>query len=317
MNGRRIVWLAIFTLGLAAVLAAMSAVADPANINNPPTGEWFFDSGDDVVIAYRTWDINYNITVANDTFLAFDECTFTFSDPADIFSRWIRVMWNGSMEVNNCTFKSTGTTKYFIYVENTTSFWGSSISGMRAPGTSRGGISAFGIDIDFKKTTISDVEGIAVWTENCNISADWLSVSTSGVDHTDGASFMAMYWYNSWEDMFDLTFTNCQFSNNPYRGFGLRAYSNWANITAKFTNCNFDQNEQRGLDVYWGRDYSYESTNASLDLTMFQCVFDGNGWDGFRYQQYDVRRNADSFVSITLDDCDFLNGKGSGAFINV
>ncbi|MCK4969508.1 MAG: hypothetical protein KAS77_03235, partial [Thermoplasmata archaeon] len=60
MNGRRIVWLALFTLGIAAVIAAVSAVADPADINNPPTEDWLFDSGDTVIISYRTWDINYN-----------------------------------------------------------------------------------------------------------------------------------------------------------------------------------------------------------------------------------------------------------------
>jgi len=317
MNGRRIVWLALFTMGVAAVLAAMSTVADPVDINNPPTEDWFFDSGDQVVIAHRTWNINYNITVANDTFLGFTECTFTFSDPADLYSRWINVWWNGSIVINNCTFKSTGNAKYYIILQNDTKIMGSSFSGMKAPATYMGGISAFDIDIKFTSTTIKDVEGVAVWTENCNILGETLSVSNSGGDYTDGASFMAVYWYNSWEDMYDLEFTDCSFSNNPYRGFGLRAYSNWADITAVFTNCNIDNNGQRGLDIYWGRDGSYESTNASLDMTLTKCSFDGNTWDGFRYQQYDVRRDGDSSVAITLDDCDFYNGQGSGAFINV
>ncbi len=317
MNGRRMIHLALFIIGAVAVMVAGSALADPGDISNPPTEDWFFDSGNSIVIAYRTWDINYNITVANDTLLVFDECTFTFSDPADIYTRWIEVWWNGSMIINNCTFKSTGNAKYYIMVENSTRVMGSAISGMKAPYSSSGGFTAYDSDLTFRNVDIKDNEGVAVWAENCNLNGDNLKVTNSGVEGTDGAGFMALYTYTDHMDSYALYFQNCEFSDNVGRGFGLRAYSNWADIMAEFNGCNVERNGQRGLDIYWGRDGYYESTNASLDLIVSDCYFAENYWDGFRYQQYRAMYDGTAFVNITLEDSTFDEVRGSGAFINV
>ena len=67
MRHGRLVLISLLALGAVALLATFSAVADPGNTNNAPTYDWFFDSGGDVTIADKTWDIKYNITVANDT----------------------------------------------------------------------------------------------------------------------------------------------------------------------------------------------------------------------------------------------------------
>ena len=317
MNARRMMIMALFVMGTVTVIAAGSALADPANINVQPTEDWFFDSGDSVVIAYRTWDINYNITVANDTLLAFDECVFTFSDPAELYSRWIDVWWNGSMIINNCTFKSTGNAKYYIMVENTTTIQSSTISGMKAPWSSAGGITAWDCSLTFRNTDIMDNEGVAVWAENCNLIGDGLTVTNSGNENTDGAGFMAVYTYNDYMDTYVLFFQDSQFSDNVGRGFGLRAYMNWADIMAEFNGCSVERNGQRGLDIYWGRDGSYDNTNASLDLIVQDCYFSENYWDGLRYNQYDVERDGTAFVNITVDGCTFFKVRGSGMFMNV
>lgn len=317
MNGRRMVWIALFVLAATAVMMATSALANPPDIDNPPTEDWVFDSGGEVVISGKTWDINYNITVANDTKLVFEGCTFTFSDPAGFRARWVWVMWNASMKIDTCTFMGTGSATYYIYLDNETSIMDSTISGMMAPGSSRGGISAFNTEIDFTNTKVFDTDGIAIKAENCNVTADKLTVSNSGGDWTDGAAFMAMYIYNSDDDVYVLDFDGCNFVDNPYRGFGLRSYMNWAEIQATFDDCTFANIGQRGFDVYWGRDYSYDYTNASLDLTLTRCVFDSTHWDGFRYNQYDVRYDGTSHVKVKLDDCDFTDVEGSGAFVNV
>ncbi len=317
MNGRRIVWLTLLALGVTVVLAAMSALANPPNINNPPTEDWVFDSGGRVVISDKTWNINYNITVCNDTNLVLDSCTFTFSDPADRYSRWLWVQWNGSIDINSCSFSSTGNAKYFLYFDNITSISESDIAGMMPPGSSYGGISVFNTELSIRNTTVRDTEGIAIKAENCNVTARGLTVSGSGGDWTDGAAFLAMYVYNSYDDSYVLDFDDCRIIDNPWRGFGIRSYMNWADIMATFDNCIFADSGQRGFDIYWGRDGSIDSTNASLDLTMTKCTFDGTHWDGFRFQQYEVGLDGSSHVSITLDTCDFIDIEGSGAFINV
>jgi hypothetical protein len=311
------IFMALFALGAVTVMAAGFALADPANMNNPPTEDWFFDSGEDIVIAYRTWDINYNITVANDTLLAFDECTFTFSDPADMYTRWIEVWWNGSMIINNCTFKSTGSAKYYIMVENSTPVLGSTISGMKAPYSNTGGFTAYDCDLTFRNTKFMDNEGVAVWAENCNLNGDNLMVTDSGIEATDGAGFMALYTYTDHMDAYTLIFKDSQFNDNVGRGFGLRAYMNWADIMAEFNGCNWERNGQRGFDIYWGRDGYTDSTNASLDLIVSDCYFAENYWDGLRYNQYNVRRDGSAFVNVTVERTTFFNVRGSGMFMNV
>ena len=309
--------MALFAIGAVAVIAAGFALADPGDINNPPTEDWLFDSGDSVVIAYRIWDINYNITVTGGTLLVFDECTFTFSDPANIYTRWIQVWLDGSMIINNCTFKSTGSAKYYIMVVNSTTILGSTISGMKAPYWNSGGFTAYECDLTFRNTKIMDNEGVAVWAKNCNLNGDNLMVTNSGVEGTDGAGFMAVYTYTDYMDTYALIFQDSQFNDNVGRGFGLRAYMNWADIMAEFNGCNWERNGQRGFDIYWGRDGYYDGTNASLDLIVSDCYFAENYWDGLRYNQYDVSWDGTAFVNVTVDGCTFNKVRGSGMFVNV
>jgi len=309
--------LALLILGLAAVVVAVSAAADPANLNNPPTEDWSFDSGTMVTISNKDWDINYNITVWNGSHLVLDSCTFTIYDMYSLNQLYIAVMWDGMLTLTDCTFTTSGTTGYFIYLEGDTLIDGCTISGLR-PGSMMGGITAYYIDdLEFVDTTVKDVDGVAIYTYNCNLTGSALSVTNSGGDSNDEAAFMAIYSTGDYDAMYTLDFTSSNFNDNNGKAFGFRAWSCWADITATFDGCRFERNYMRGLDVHWGRDGSSESSNASLDLVVTGCFFTSNRHDGFRYQQNDVRYDGTGTIDILLEDCTFSKGQGSGAFVNV
>ena len=127
MNSRTLLALvALGALALVAVMAA-SALADPADINNPPTNDWVFNSGTPVTISGKTWDISYNVSVMGKSALTFDRCTFDVSDQYDLNTLWMNVWWNGSMVLKNCKFSSSGIRGYYIIADGNISLDGTTL----------------------------------------------------------------------------------------------------------------------------------------------------------------------------------------------
>ena len=222
MNGRRIIWMTLLALGAVAVLAATSALADPPDIGNPPTEDWFFDSGNTVTISNKVWNINYNITVANYTHLVFDSCTFTFSDPDEIYQRWIHVWWNGTMSVKGCTFSSTGTVRYFMVFENITMFENSALSGLRAPDTSMGGITVIDSDISFVNVTVRDsTGGYGVYINNGELMARGSTFTGCGHEIYWRGAVMVDNYMSDWDATYGITIIDCHFDNNLRNGLRM------------------------------------------------------------------------------------------------
>jgi hypothetical protein len=310
MNGRRLVWLAFAALSVALVAAAMSTAADPGDINNPPTKDWFFDSGTTVTINNKVWDINYNITVANFTTLVFSDCTFTFSDPDDLNSRWIDVWWNGSMEVYDCTFKSSGQAKYYIMLNNDTTFMGSTISGMLPWSSGEGGITAWNSDIVFKNTTLKDTPDYhALVTYACNVDMDGFTVTNAGSLNSGRAAVWIEIRYRPMDEQYLISIANSNFNDNLETGLRFYLYDNWADITIDISNSNFNRNGREGIYTYWryGR-------NSTFEMTMSDCVFMNNHNSGVyfygSYFYYDGTGTAD----ITVERCTFEANNDGGYY---
>jgi hypothetical protein len=311
MNRRSIVWLALFTLGIAAVLTAVSAAADPADLNNPPTEDWFFDSGNNVTISNKVWDINYNITVANYTTLNFDQCTFTFSDPDNLYARWINVWWNGTMTVTDCTFKSTGTVKYYIMLNNDTTFQDSTISDMVPFASGEGGITAWNADLTFIDTTLKDTPDYhALVTYRCDVTMDGFSVSNAGSLNNGRAAVWLEWRGTGVDESYHVVIKNSAFDNNIEDGIRFSMDSNYADFTFDITDCSFSNNGQDGIEWRWswGR-------NSTFETTFTRCSFKENHNRGIYFDGYRHNYDGSAMTNLTFDTCVFEGNNDGGAYV--
>jgi hypothetical protein len=313
MNGSKIVWLALFTLGIVAVLTSVSAAADPVDINNAPTEDWFFDSGlDPVTISNKVWDINYNITVANYTHLVLNQCTFTFSDPDDLNARWIDVWWNGSLTVNNCVFKGSGDVKYYIMLQNTTKFIDSTLSDMIPFASGEGGITAWDADLSFDGTTLTNTpEYHALVTYECDIMMDGFSVSNAG-SLNNGRGAVWLEWRNTGPDeSYDVVIMNSIFSNNIQSGLRINQDNNYADFTFDISDSEFSNNGQDGIEWRW----SY-GRNSTFEATFTRCSFEDNHNRGMYFDEYRHYYDATGILDLTFETCTFEGNNDGGAYLN-
>ena len=314
MNARRMIFMALFILGAVTMIAAGFTLADPANINNPPTEDWFFDSGSNVVITGKTWDMNYNITVANYTSLTFSDCTLTFGDPDDLYSRWIQVWWNGSMIVTDSTFKGKGSVRYYMELENTTTFIRSDISGLKPPNTSAGGITAWDAMITFTHTDVSgETLGYGIRLNNCQLTADGLRVTDSG----EGENYWreALYIdisYTNTDDMFQIDIRNSNIDDNLASGLRIRTYYNMATTFVSLTNVTFDRNGGYGLNL--NNDYS---RNGTLEFSITDCHFVANEDAGLWLYNYDHNWDGTGALNFTMKRTTFRDNGEGGAFLAI
>jgi len=314
MKARRMIFMALFILGAVTLIAAGFTLADPANINNPPTEDWFFDSGSPVVISHKTWDMNYNITVANYTTLTFSDCTLTFGDPDDLNSRWIQVWWNGSMIVTDSTFKGKGTVRYYMELENTTTFIRSDISGLKPPNTSAGGITAWDSMITFTDTDVSgETLGYGIRLNNCQLTADGLRLTDSG--EGDNYWRQALYIdisYTNWDDVFRIDIRNSNIDDNLADGLRIRTYYNRATTVVSLTDSTFDRNGGYGLNL--NNDYSQ---NGTLEFLITNCTFVENEYAGLWWYAYDHNYDGTGALNVTIEGTVFQDNGEGGAFIGM
>jgi hypothetical protein len=292
-----------------ALLTAVSAMANPGDINNPPTQDWFFDSGGDVTIADKTWDINYNITVANDTHLILDSCTFTFSDPSDLYDRWISVWWNGSIDIIDCTFSSEGMKRYWIASMNDTVIMDSTFSGLTSYG-GYGGITIMDGTVSISgDTTISDVIDQGLFIRNCEANIDGLTID-AGEDAWRG--MMVEYYYTSWDQMFNLTMDNVVIKNVDGNGLQIGGTNSWAFVNVDIQNSMFVDNGETGMDLNPG--YSSWTHNSSWNIDIINTEFSRNMWGAYILlwsQVYDGTGVHD----VYLEGCTFKDNTDGGLYL--
>ena len=112
-------------------LMALSASADPVNVNNPPTEDWIFNESKNTTISDETWKVRYNITVTNNSNLKIDTCTWTFNGTDPWNPIWIFVDVNCTLEIQSSTFKADeGAPGFYIETHGDTTLNDASFVGL-------------------------------------------------------------------------------------------------------------------------------------------------------------------------------------------
>ncbi len=92
------------------------ASADPSDVNNEPTEDWVFDSGNAVIIRNKVWTLSYNITVTGGSSLRFDGCTFTIDGVSAFDPVRIETTEDSTLEIASSQFYAKDDSSGF-YVE--------------------------------------------------------------------------------------------------------------------------------------------------------------------------------------------------------
>ena len=318
MSGRGSSLVALIALGALAVLAlvAISATADP-DISTPPTSDWFFDSGQTVTISMRTWDINYNITVANLTHLKFDGCKLTVYDAWGLNPLWMNVWWNGTMEFVNCALSSSGSRGYYIIADGNITLTDSSFTGMVQPVGRLGGLSAKACTVTVDGSSFSDITGgPAVYAMNCDLVARSLSVTGSG-----DTTYAALYVYYNGNPM-DRTFTvnlgSCVLSDNMGSGLKIESRLNWADLSISIDGCEVKDNALNGIELRAGYDSSTDATNGTVSAAITaKTDISGNKGLGLYVNLYRWRLDGTAVMNLTIDGCVIENNNDGGIYMRV
>jgi hypothetical protein len=108
--------LALLLIGIAVLLAAALAAADPADTSVPPTEDWVFDAGAQTTISSVSWDVGYNITVTNGSSFKLEGSVWTMSPvTAGTGPIWLRVELNSSLAIDTSTLASaSGSEGFYI-----------------------------------------------------------------------------------------------------------------------------------------------------------------------------------------------------------
>ena len=320
MNSRTLLALvALGALALVAVMAA-SALADPADINNPPTNDWVFNSGTPVTISGKTWDISYNVSVMGKSALTFDRCTFDVSDQYDLNTLWMNVWWNGSMVLKNCKFSSSGIRGYYIIADGNISLDGTTLSGMVQVGYRPGALSAKGCSVSLKDSTVSGVSGgPAIVAVNCQFNAMNLNVKDSGDASSQGPAVLLTYNGNTPLMSYSITFDKCVISDNAGGGLRIESKLNRANLMVTLSGCEFDRNGWNGIETFFGSEYYYttDATNCTIDVTMTDCQIMDNHDLGVWARVNQVRLDGKASFSFAVDSCTIEGNNDGGMLFDV
>ena len=314
MNSRTL--LALLTLGALALVAVMaaSALADPVDTDNPPTGDWFFDSGKAVTILGKTWDFGYNVTVANKTELTFERCTFVIYDQYGENALWMNVWWNGSLVLRDCRFSSSGDMGYYIVADGNITLEGTTLSDMVQPGYRAGGLSAKGCAVTIKDSTVSGVVGgPAIAAVNCQFSAGGLNVKDSGDASSHGPAVLLTYNGNTPTMAYAIALDLCVISDNVGAGLRIESKFNRADLMVTMSSCQLDRNDWNGLETFFGSEYYYstDATNCTFDIMMADCQIVDNRDLGIWARVNQVRLDGKATFNVALDSCK-IEGNNDG-----
>ncbi len=316
MSDHRNALVAMLALGALAVLAlvAATALADP-DISNPPTADWFFDSGNQVTITGKAWDINYNITVANKTHLTLSRCAFDIYDSWDLNALWMNVWWNGTMDLVDCTFLSSGDRGYFIVADGNITITGGKYAGMVQPGYRMGGLSAMGCYVSIDGATFSDtMGGPAIYAKNCDFIAKGVTVKGSG-DSTHAAVYL-YYTGNPMDRAFMVSLDGCFLNDNVGGGLKVESMRNWADVGIIISGCEVNNNDYVGLEFRLGAEYpTMDSTNGTIDISLTATDVIGNKDLGLWLYAYRWQLDGTAVTNVAIDGCTFENNNDGGVFM--
>ena len=314
--------LALVALGALALVAivAASALADPSDIDNPPTEDWVFDSGNAVTISAKTWDINYNVTVTGDSTLVFDRCVFDIYDLWDLNALWMSVHSDGSMVLKNCKFISSSELGYYIVADGDITLGGTTLSGMVQADYRPGALSANGCSVTLQDSTVTGITGgPAIAAVNCQFNAMNLNVKDSGDASSHAPAVLLNYNGNLWTDSFTATLDSCVISDNLGAGLRIESRLNKADLTIALSNCEIDRNGWNGLEIVFGDDYNWntDSTNCTYDVSMVNCQIIDNRDLGIYAHIIQVRLDGTAAFNFAVDTCTIEGNNDGGMAIEI
>ncbi len=281
------------------IVVACSATADP-NTNLPPSEDWVFDSGNNVTILNKDWDINYNITVINGTSLKIQGCDWKFdgSDPETPIRIYSGV--ESRLEIAQCTFDGEqGSTGFYIETHNTTIIANCELNGLVNNPGSGAGLSVYSCFADLSYVTLHNVNALyGLYSFNSDV-----NISNSEFYDTYGTSAYFFIDSDVPDKNFSIHLVETDFYDAGEFGLHLNSYYNNGNV---IFNCYY-------VKIY----------NISISGINLEDGQKGHGTDrpaGYgsvhsTFEHLEVYNIGDQGLILISDDK--LTGPGHLGFFNV
>ncbi len=298
-------------------LGTISVSADPVDTDSAPTEDWVFDSGSTTTIKQKTWTVQYNITVMNDSVLKLEECIWSMEGPDPSIPVWIITEVNSTLEIKSSSFSSPeGSSGYYIECHDNVTITASDFEDLvEGPGGQYGGLSVIGnrfvtAQLDFvtvKNARMAD----ALWFENCQVNMSNCEVNTTGGHGVtlSALSTEAHQWYN-------MTIIDTEISNIGGKALQVVGRHHFGFINLTVFNTDIWNTTDEGIFLLLGTGTGGDGNGsiwATFDHITVRDVGDQGLYMSSIYQVTGSHKMSNYF-NVTVNNATFSDITNTGTY---
>ena len=316
MKPVRPLMLALLLLGIAVLLAAALATADPADTSVPPTEDWVFDAGAQTTISSVAWDVGYNITVTNGSSLKLEGSVWTMSPAtAGTGPIWLRVELNSSLTIDTSTLASASGSEgfYILCIGGGVDVTSSTLRALATDPSGDGGLVVRAGTVTLHTVTVIDATGAAaLHTHNSS-----LSVLSSELRDIAGDAIEIITDRTPAGTMLPVIVWDTTFSRVGGIGIRVLAHESHGRLTLDMQRVSMDNVTGAGISIAQGDTSVNDGGNGDIDATFSSLELRDIGGAAISLtsmNQVLKGPGAHGSLNASLDGCTIRRAVGGGVY---
>ncbi len=313
-------------LALAALLAvaalALVAAADPSDLNNPPTEDWVFDSGKQITLTAKVWEIRYNITVTNASSLRIDGCDWTFNGMDPMEPIWIHADEGTKLAiVDSCEFSSDEDSGgYYIECYGELEITFSELTGLVHNPLSDGGVTVYANTALLQFATLHDNwYGDMFFAKNSQV-----KITDSDIYNCSAAGVRFWAGDNEFGRDYNLSILFTEIYNTGLNNIAadivvVQAYTNYGRVNVEVYESKLHDSTDDGFALDVGDHSSSDNGNGSVYARLEKTEIYNIADMGIYYSHlYQVQGGpGQNEFNLTLEECTVYNVTNTGIYVQL